>query len=42
MGHGVMNSVSAPDPGGSEFKLPGWIRIHIRNPGPDPESEIEL
>ena len=28
------------DPGGSGFKLPGWIRIRIQNP--DPESEIEL
>jgi len=33
-------SVSDPEPIGSGFKLPRWIRIHIRNP--DPESEIEL
>ena len=32
--------VSDPDPVGSGFKLPCWIRILIRNP--DPESEIEL
>ena len=31
---------SVPDPVGSGFKLPGWIRIRIRYP--DPESEIEL
>ena len=35
-------TTSVPGPGGSEFKLPGWIRIRIRNPDPDPESEIEL
>ena len=29
-----------PNPVGSRFILPGWIRICIRNP--DPESEIEL
>ena len=33
-----VSSVSDPDPIGSGFKLPCWIRI--RNP--DPESEIEL
>ena len=33
-------SISVPDPGGSGFKLQGWIRI--RNPNPDPGSEIEL
>ena len=32
--------VFRPDPVGSGFKLPGWIRIRIQNP--DPESEIEL
>ena len=37
----TMSSVSDPDPGGSGFKLPGWIRIRIRNPDPDPEGEIE-
>ena len=31
-------SVSDPDPVGSGFKLPGWIRIW----NPEPESEIEL
>ena len=36
----VFGSVSDPDPGGSGFKLPRWIRIRIRNP--DPESEIKL
>ena len=37
-------SASDPDPVGSGFKLPCWIRIRIRirNPDPDPESEIEL
>jgi len=34
--------VSVPDPGGSGLKFPGWIRIPIRNPDPDPGSEIEL
>jgi len=33
-------SVADPDPGGSGFKSPGWIRIRIWNP--DPGSEIEL
>ena len=33
------HSVSDPDPVGSGFNLPCWIRIRIRNP--DPESEIE-
>ena len=33
---------SAADPVGSGFKSPGWIRIRIRNPDPDPASEIEL
>ena len=39
-GSHLNTSVSDPDPGGSGFKLPDWIRIRIRNP--DPESEIEL
>ena len=34
----VLPSVAYPDPGGSGFKSPGWIRI--RNP--DPGREIEL
>ena len=34
----LVYSVANPDPGGSGFKSPGWIRI--RNP--DPASEIEL
>ena len=33
---------SVSDPGGSGFKLLGWIRIRIRNPDPGPESEIEV
>ena len=33
-------SFSDPDPVGSGFKLPDWIRIRI--PDTDPESEIEL
>ena len=33
---------SVPDPGGSGFKSPGWIRFRIRNPDPFPASEIEL
>jgi len=34
-------SVSDPDPVGSGFKSPVWIRIRIRNPDPDPAIEIE-
>ena len=37
----VCISVADPDPGGSGLKLPDWMRIHIRNPDPDPASEIE-
>ena len=36
----VSNSVEDPDPGGSGFKLPGWIWIRIRNPDPGSENEL--
>ena len=37
-----LSSVSDPDPVGSGFKSPVWIRIRIRDPDPDPAIEIEL
>ena len=41
-GEKVIIENSVPNPVGFGFKLPGWIRIRIRNPDPNPESEIKL